>query len=99
MAGATRVKTKYLGIYRRGDVYLYIWRDAHGKQRSATAPTLKERVTVRRLASWKRAAVSCSTSGASGSRSTPASGSRPTAAGAARRRSARTPVWPPTCTC
>ena len=42
VAGAKREKTDYRGIYRRGQGYVYIWRDAHGRQRSASARTLKE---------------------------------------------------------
>lgn len=41
MARAKREKTRYPGIYRRGDRIEYIWRDANGQQRSATARTME----------------------------------------------------------
>ena len=42
MAGARRTKTAWKGIYRRGERYMYVWRDAHGRQRSGSARTLQE---------------------------------------------------------
>ena len=42
MAGTQRTKTDWKGIYRRGERYMYVWRDAHGRQRNGSARTLQE---------------------------------------------------------
>ena len=39
---AARVKTRYPGIFKRGGRYMIIYRDAQGRQRSASAATLAE---------------------------------------------------------
>lgn len=40
MARAPREPTRWPGVYKRGAKYEFIWRDANGRQRSATRPTL-----------------------------------------------------------
>jgi len=42
MAGAPLVKTRWPGIYRRGEKYVYEWTDAHGQRRRGTAGTREE---------------------------------------------------------
>jgi hypothetical protein len=59
MAGAPLVKTKWPGIYRRGDRVVYEWTDAHGKRRRATVATIAEarREKARREEEARRGAV------------------------------------------
>ena len=47
MAGAKLEKTRWPGIYRRGDKYVYEWTDAQGKRRRGTASTRDEASAVR----------------------------------------------------
>lgn len=42
MAGAKLEKTRWPGIYRRGERYVYEWTDAHGKRPRATVRTIEE---------------------------------------------------------
>ena len=49
MAGAKLEKTRWPGIYRRGDKYVYEWTDAHGKRRRGTADT-REDASARKAA-------------------------------------------------
>src|SRR5215213_7306806 len=42
MAGAKLERTRWPGIYRRGDRYAYEWTDAAGKRRRASARTIDE---------------------------------------------------------
>jgi integrase len=48
MAGAKLEKTRWPGIYRRGDKYVVIFRDAGGKQRRETVRTLDEARALKR---------------------------------------------------
>ena len=42
MAGAKLQKTRWPGIYRRGERYAYEWTDAQGKRRRGSARTIEE---------------------------------------------------------
>src|SRR4051812_33834265 len=42
MAGAAYVRTKYAGIYRRGEKYVATWTDGEGRTRKRTANSLDE---------------------------------------------------------
>jgi hypothetical protein len=47
MAGAKLQKTRWPGIYRRGDRYAYEWTDAQGKRRRGSARTIEEARTAK----------------------------------------------------
>jgi integrase len=42
MAGARLERTRWPGIYRRGDRYAYEWTDGHGRRRRSTVRTIEE---------------------------------------------------------
>jgi integrase len=54
MAGARLEKTRWPGIYRRGDRWVYAWTDAHGKARRGTAGT-REKASRLKAEEEKRA--------------------------------------------
>ena len=47
MAGAKLEKTRWPGIYRRGDKFVYEWTDAHEKRRRGTADTRERASTLK----------------------------------------------------
>jgi integrase len=55
MAGAKLEKTRWPGIYRRGDRWAYEWTDAHGKRRRGSADT-REDASARKAAAEADAA-------------------------------------------
>src|SRR4051812_23976257 len=55
MAGAKLEKTRWPGIYRRGEKYVCEWTDAQGKRRRATAST-REEASARKAAEEANAA-------------------------------------------
>src|SRR3954452_18738178 len=54
MAGARLEKTRWPGIYRRGEKFVFEWTDAQGKRRRATANT-REDASARKAAEEERA--------------------------------------------